>query len=420
MTTHVNRRNFLKIAGASATATATIGTTSSSNGYAHARQSDEPVTLTWWDYMGDANERALEAQHQRYMETHPNVTIERTQINFGDLKQRLLQGATAGALPDIVIIDNPDHQAYSSLGIFEDITDRVEEWGQAENFFQGPWDSTMFGGRNYGIPDNSNCLVLWYNTTFFEEAQIEKPPRTWEELVAAAEALTVDDRYGMAVAAIQTENATFQWLPFLWSTGEDLDTLDSEGGRRALQLWVDMVENGSMSQGILGWDQTDIRIQFQNGQAAMMPNGPWQIPTIEEETPDLTWDVVTLPQDQQGASILGGENTAIVRGTENLDAAWELLMWRQEEEELKTYLLDAGKLPSREDLAEDPSWTDDPVINTFIEQLKVAKPRAYGEHYPEISSAVQNAIQAALSGQTDVEAALAKAQETITPLLPDS
>lgn len=416
MTKQVNRRKFLKITGV--TAAAAAGSMASTHSY--ALQSDEPVTLTWWDYMGGANESALIAQHERYMESHPNVTIERTQINFGDLKQRLLQGATAGALPDIVVIDNPDHQAYSSLGIFEDITDRVAEWGQAENYFEGPWNSTMFQGRNYGIPDNSNCLVLWYNTTFLEEAQIEEPPRTWEELVAAAEAMTVGDRYGMAVAAVQTENATFQWLPFLWSTGEDLDTLDSEGGRRALQLWVDMVDNGYMSQGILGWDQTDIRIQFQNGQAAMMPNGPWQIPTIEEETPDLTWDVVTLPQDQQPASILGGENTAIVQGTENLEAAWELLTWRQEPEELKTYLLDAGKLPSREDLAEDPAWTADPVINTFIEQLKAAKPRAYGENYPEISSAVQNAIQAAISGQMDVESALSRAQTIITPLLPNT
>jgi multiple sugar transport system substrate-binding protein len=417
MSTQVDRRNFLKITGASVAAAATAGSVVPARSY--ARQSDEPVTLTWWDYMTAANGQALESQIQRYMDTHPNVTIERNQINFGDLKQRLLQGATAGALPDIVIIDNPDHQAFSSLGIFEDITDLVAEWGQAENFFQGPWDSTMFNGRNYGIPDNSNCLVLWYNTSFLEEAQIG-PPTNWEELVSAAEALTVDGRYGMAVAAIQSEIVTFQWLPFLWATGEDLDTLDSEGGRRALQLWVDMVDSGSMSRGILGWDQTDIRVQFQNGQTAMMPNGPWQIPTIREESPDLPWDVATLPADQQGASILGGENTAIVQGTQHLEAAWELLTWRQEPEELTTYLLEAGKLPSREDLAEDSEWTQDPVINTFIEQLRVAKPRAYGENYPEISSAVQNAIQAAISGQTDVESALAQAQETITPLLPES
>lgn len=415
MNDQMNRRDLLKLTGAAAAATAT-GVTFAPRSY--ARQDGE-VTITWWDYMSDANGKALESQHARYMEANPSVKIERTSFDFADLKQKLLQGAAAGQLPDVVIIDNPDHQAFASLGIFEDITDRVAEWGQADNFFEGPWASTVFQDKNYGIPDNSNCLVLWYNTAFLQEAGVE-PPTNWEELTAAAEALTSGDRYGMAVAAIKSENATFQWLPFLWETGEDLDTLDSEGGRRALQLWVDLVENGWMSKGILGWDQTDIRTQFQNGKTAMMPNGPWQIPTIKEESPDLEWDVVTLPEDKQGASILGGENTALIKGSKNLDAAWELLMWRQEPEELKTYLLEAGKLPSRQDLAQDEAWTGDPVVNVFIEQLKVAKARAYGDKYPEISTAVQEAIQAAVGGQTDVESALKKAQQKITPLLPKS
>ena len=58
------------------------------------------------------------------------------------------------------------------------------------------------------------------------------------------------------------------------------------------------------------------------------------------------------------------------------------------------------------------------VLAVFIEQLKVAKPHAYGSHYPEISSAIQDAIQAAVSGQAPVADALNRAQATITPLLP--
>ena len=91
------------------------------------------------------------------------MKIERTYIPFADLKQKLLQGAAAGDLPDIVVIDNPDHQAFASLGILEDLTDKVTAWGQASSYFEGPWNSTVFQEKNYGIPDNSNCLVLWSN-----------------------------------------------------------------------------------------------------------------------------------------------------------------------------------------------------------------------------------------------------------------
>jgi multiple sugar transport system substrate-binding protein len=175
-----------------------------------------------------------------------------------------------------------------------------------------------------------------------------------------------------------------------------------------------------MSQGILGWNQGDVLGQFQNGNAAMMINGPWQIPVLQQDSPDLEWNVSVLPMQAQAASILGGENYSITVASENVDAAWELLTWTQEPENLKPYLTEAGKLPSRADLAEDPYWTEDPILSVFIEQLKVAKPRAYGEHYPEISNAIQQAIQGAVSGQTEVDAALATAQAAITPLLPPS
>jgi multiple sugar transport system substrate-binding protein len=418
MQSTLTRRDALKTIGVGAAAAAGLGVARPSRTRARARQ--DTITLTWWDYYGvdGANSVAMDNQHARYMESHPNVKIERTAIPFGDLKQKLLQGATAGELPDVAVIDNPDHQAFAALGVLTDLTERVTAWGQASSYFDGPWASTVYQDKNYGIPDNSNCLVQWHNAgiTGPEFA----PPTTWDELIAAAAELTEAERFGLAVSGVQTEEGTFQWLPFLWETGEDIPTIDSEGGHAALQLWVDLVANGHMSQGILGWTQGDVLGQFQNGLAAIMINGPWQIPVLTRDSPDLDWQVSVLPKQAQAASILGGENYSITVASENVDAAWDLLTWTQEPENLKTYLSEAGKLPSRADLAEDPYWTGDPVLAVFIEQLKVAKPRAYGEHYPEISNAIQLAIQGAVSGQTDVASALAQAQTTITPLLPPS
>lgn len=416
MQSKLTRRDVLKGTAAGAAGAAVTRLTPRRS---FAKQ-DTPVTLTWWDYYAEgSNAEAMDAQLQRYMEANPNVTIERTAIPFADLKTRLLQGAAAGELPDIAVIDNPDHQAFAALGVLEDLTERVTAWGQAENYFDGPWSSTVFQDKNYGIPDNSNCLVLWYNTDLLTAANVT-PPTNWEELKAAAATLTQGDTFGLAVSGVKSEEGTFQWLPFLWETGEDIPTIDSEGGRRALQLWVDLVAAGHMSQGILNWTQGDVKDQFINNQSALMINGPWQIPVIKQDAPDLKWDVVTLPVDKQGASILGGENYSIVKGGENVDAAWDLLVWTQETDNLKAYLTQAGKLPSRQDLADDPAWTGDPVVAVFVEQLKVAKARAYGDKYPEISAAIQDAIQAAVSGQSDVESALKKAQLTITPLLPQS
>jgi multiple sugar transport system substrate-binding protein len=157
--------------------------------------------------------------------------------------------------------------------------------------------------------------------------------------------------------------------------------------------------------------------QFQNERAALMVNGPWQIPVIQDESPDLKWEVSTLPEESQGASVLGGENLAITKASKNVDAAWEFLVWSQEPDNLLRYNTIAGKIPSRTDVADNERWTGDPALKVFTEQLQVAKPRAYGPKYPEISAAVQEMLQAALTGSAEVDEAITTAAGKITPLL---
>jgi multiple sugar transport system substrate-binding protein len=414
MNRKLTRRNFLRVAGTGVAGAALLGT--SACGGSDSGSPSGKVTLRWWDYWSEKADKAADVYHQRYMKLNPNVKIERRVVPFDELKKTLLQGAAAGKLPDIVAIDNPDHQSFAALGIIQDISAQVEEWGHADDFFEGPWQSTLWQGGNFGVPDSSDCLTLWYNKDLLEDAKVE-PPTNWDELKESAAALTEGNRFGLAVSAIQTEEGTFQWLPFLWQAGADIPNIDSAGGRAALQLWVDMVNEGSMSQGILGWDQQDVANQFMNGQAAMMINGPWEIPVVKEEAPDLNWGHVALPKGKQNASILGGENLAITTACKDVDAAWDLLSWMKSPKIEKSYHVMIGTFPPRKDVANDPYWTDDPVYATYIEQLKLAKPRAYGPKYPEISSAIQEAIQGAVSGESTVEQALSRAQKEITPLL---
>lgn len=146
-TTPMMRRQVLT-ATAGAVGAAVIG---SRPRRSYARQ--EQVTLRWWDYYSQgANNEATQNQLKRYMEANPHVTIERTPIPFADLKQKLLQGAAAGDLPDISVIDNPDHQAFAALGILEDLTDRVAEWGRADAYFAGPWGLHDLAGTQLRHP----------------------------------------------------------------------------------------------------------------------------------------------------------------------------------------------------------------------------------------------------------------------------
>ncbi|HLA45602.1 MAG TPA: hypothetical protein VJZ27_19290, partial [Aggregatilineales bacterium] len=82
---------------------------------------------------------------------------------------------------------------------------------------------------------------------------------------------------------------------------------------------------------------------------------------------------------------------------------------------------ETSQFSSRMDLIDDPYWADedDAVLSVFQEQVQVARARAYGPNYLEMSTAVQEALQAAISGESSVKDALDRAAEVITPLLPE-
>jgi multiple sugar transport system substrate-binding protein len=85
--------------------------------------------------------------------------------------------------------------------------------------------------------------------------------------------------------------------------------------------------------------------------------------------------------------------------------------------QLRNYIVQDDRLPSRKDLASDPAFQQDPNIAVFVRSLQTARPRAYGPNYPKISNAVQQAFQSAISGQLSASAALNQASQTIAPLL---
>ena len=68
-------------------------------------------------------------------------------------------------------------------------------------------------------------------------------------------------------------------------------------------------------------------------------------------------------------------------------------------------------------LAQDAAFQKDQYLSVFVNSLEVARPRAYGPKYPQVSNAVQQAFQSAISGQMSASAALSQAAQTIKPLL---
>ena len=412
--TLLSRRDALQLGGAALFATTVLGKQPLSS---LARQ-DEPVTLTFWHYYGGPHTATLEAVLQRYMEANPNVTIEPRLINFSDFNRTLLQGAAAGDLPDIALINAFDTQLMAESGIITDITDRATEWGGTGDYYPGIYETTLWDGKNYGLPHLADAYVLWYNVDIFAEAGLE-PPTTWAELAETAAALSGDGRYGIAMSGVEGAEGATAFVLRLLAAGGDITDVNSDAGKTALTNMVELVESGSMSPGMLGWIEDDIATQFATGQAAMMINSASYVNFFRNEYPDLNFGIALLPKDVANTTFLSSEHLTITSASEQADAAWDLMLWLQEPEVLNEYLPQRNKLPALKSVAAEPQWADDPVWSVFTSQLEDAwAPTGdVATNSAEILTYLQEAVQAAVSGDSSVDDALAATQTKIDGVL---
>ncbi|WP_341876703.1 ABC transporter substrate-binding protein [Defluviitalea saccharophila] len=390
----------------------TSDTSSQSEQTSAVSQAKEPKELTFWHYFTSINGETVQKYVDEYNAMQDDVKINFEFVPRDELLKQFTIGLVSGELPDMTFVDNPDHASFSAMGLFADITDKVQAWEDGNKFLEGALNSAKYNGRIYGLPHASNALALYYDVDMLAAAGVQ-PPETWEELEAAAAKLTSGNTYGLAFSAIKNEEGTFQMLPFLLSSGATVDTLDSAGGVKALTFLSDLTNKGYVSKEVLNWAQGDVEKQFVSGNAAMIINGPWIKANLQKNAPDKNWAVTKLPKDKEFASTLGGENIVILNNSEVTDEAWEFLKWFMSKENNIEFCKTVGRFSPRSDVTPEEVWGDDAVMKVFADQMQYAQPRGPHPKWPEVSAVIINAVQESLSGVKEPAQALKDAQVKI-------
>jgi multiple sugar transport system substrate-binding protein len=389
-------------------------------------ESGKVQTVTLWTYYGDTGPAAacvktaaddFNAAQKKYQLTIRNIP-------FSQFNQEVTTAIAAGATPDLMIVDNPDNARYASAGVLADLTEKVEAWGEGDQFLPGPWNSTIFNGRNFGIPLGSNTVVLWINTDMAVQAglDITHPPRTWDEYESWAGKMTDKSHgvYGTTMLAKRDETGTFLFLPWILQNGGDISRLDSPESIEALAFWRKLIDEGYAPKSAINDGFAEIYQQFTIGKAAMMISGTWNLSTIAKDAPNLRWMVATLPYTKQPAASLGGENWAIFAASRQQDGAWEFLKYVVDPA-YGTKLTDCmSYIPSRKDVLARVAEKnqDNPTMLVFLKQMESAVPRGPLPNWSVVSEIIQVAMQEALSGEKTPEQAMRDAAVKMKLVLP--
>lgn len=373
--------------------------------------------ITFWHYMSEDKEgKYVNQAVEEFNNSQDEIWVSAQYLPREELMKQYTIGVVSEELPDVGMVDNPDHNSYASMGVFEDITDLFNST-EGCNFLEGSIGSCYYEGKLYGVPWGNNCLGLFYNKDLLDAAGVEVPTN-WSELEAACEALTTDTTYGLAISAIGNEEGTFQYMPWLYSAGGSVTDMTGDGAVKSMEYLNGLIEKGYMSKEVIKWTQADAEKQFASGQAAMMINGPWQFDGIANDAPDLNYGVTLVPKADDGdyASVLGGENIGICAGTEHLDEAWTFITWITSAEKSAEICSSIGRYSPRSDVNIQEMFADDPLNSALAAAMDGAVSRGPSPVWPELSAAVYTAEQEIFTGQKDIPTALADAQATIDGL----
>lgn len=342
-------------------------------------------------------------------EASTGITIKTQDVPADGYLPKVLQQLSSKTLPDVMMLDNGDLPQIAETGALESLDDLGVK---ADDLAKGVIEASTYGGNLYGIQPVANTIALFVNTEKLAAAGIAVPT-TWAELKTAAAALTQGSTYGIAFSAANTEEGTFQFLPFFWSNGGDEADIATTEGAEALQLWADLVSSRSASESVLTWTQADVNDQFIAGNAAMMINGPWQFPSLDAA--NVPYEVDAIPAPTAGTEIvspLGGETWTVPKTGDKAStaAAAKIVDCIGSDDSQLALALGRDLVPTRPSLAET-FLAQDPKMQGFVDQVPGLRSRTtqLGADYTAASHSIATAIQAALTGGSDPLDALKQA-----------
>ena len=366
-------------------------------------------SLTLLDYYSDEPTNSLVQALVDKCGTAIGTKINRTAVPGPSLIQKVLQQASSKTLPDVLMLDNPDIQQIAATGALAPLGD----YGiKTDGYAEGPVSAATYKGKLYGLQPAANTIGIFYNKDVMTKAGVT-PPTTWDELKSTAKKLTTGDQYGFAFNATADFEGAWQFLPPMWTNGGDETKLKDPQVAEALALWKDLVDSGVSSKSVVTWGQGDVNDQFIAGKAAMMLNGPWNIPAIDKAK--VNFGVVSFPVNKAGQTStapLGGEAWTVPQtgNKAKMSKAAEFVKCMNSDENQMQRAKDGGLVPTKLALA-DKFKTEVPSMAGFVDAVAHARARTgkLGEKWPDTAKVIYTGMQLVLTGQAAPADAMAKA-----------
>jgi sn-glycerol 3-phosphate transport system substrate-binding protein len=397
-------------------------------------QAGTELTMYYPVAVGGPLTKIVDSMVADFMKENPDIRVNAIYAgNYNDARIKALAALKSGKPAQLSVmfsIDIYELIEQDAIIAFDDVVETAEEKAWLNSFYPTLMENGRTAGKTWGIPFQRSTIVMYYNKDAFKAAGLdpEKPPATWDELVAAGKKLTKADgsQWGVMIPSTGYPYWMFGALTMqndqvLMNGAGNQTYFDSPAVIEALQFWKDLgAKHKIMPAGTIEWGT--LRKNFLEGKTAIMWHSTGNLTTVKKKA-TFDFGVAMLPANKRRGTPTGGGNFYIFKKTtqDERKAAMKLIKFMTSPERSAEWSMKTGYMgvsPAAYETSKLKEYVKGfPYAAVARDQLEFATAELSTYQTGRVRKALDDAIQAALTGSKTPAAALKEAQATAERLL---
>jgi multiple sugar transport system substrate-binding protein len=382
-----------------------------------------PITLA----QGKDTSGNVQNQVNTWNKQHPNEQVRLVELPESADAQRQQMVQNAQTKSDAYTVLNLDVVWTAEFAANRWITALPRNQFDLSSFLPPAVKTGEYRGQLYAAPWKTDAGLLYYRKDLLDQAGIQEPPKTWAELQAACAKINEPGVSCYGGQFDKYEGLTCNFSEAVHSAGGVV--VDDSGrpnvhtpqAKQGLDFLAQGFKSGLMPKEAITYKEEEARRAFEKGGLVFLRQWPYQWALSNKEGSSEVagkFDVAPLPGlSGPGAPTLGGHNLAVSAFAKNKATALDFVKFLTSEERQRANLLATSEAPTRAALYDDAELQKEfPYLQVLKASLLNAKPRPDAVRYGDVTTAIQEAAYAAITGTKTSDQALAELQTRLGQL----
>lgn len=291
----------------------------------------EKVEITFWKQLFEE----FDQEWTTKMVDEFNAQSDKIHVNLefvdqGALAERMTAARAAGTAPDVYIVNYSNLATDVRQGYNLPTTSLIPKEAY-EDLYDNVLEMMTVDGEVYGYPHLLEpAAVMYYRKDMLEAAGFDHPPKTWQEHIDMAKAMTTGDVFG---TTMNTEWSMWGWEHTAmghWPLTEDWTKADIKDLAPLLNYIKKLYDDESApAQALDGYNSSAQLVA--NDSVAITFSGSWGIGALRNDWPEMVdkIGVAAVPTEdgKPFQSTMGGWTYQIDAKSKNPEAAAEFITW---------------------------------------------------------------------------------------------